>query len=216
MNIFKTSVLSAFLMLGLASAQVPTVVTDPAISQVFAEGSVAVNPADLRNGWYPNFPAVDVSQAAKAVKCLVAAGVPAKPLLTVRPVSSQVASGWAPAELVFSFGDKSETLSAFLVALQPEIAFGDLAHQFPHLRTNFTRDNAISIRRCATAVPAPPPPVEVSPIGEAWPDKCFACYRPASAQDSRPIGSVYFDGVTTFVKRRGWNAFIPFAYWERQ
>lgn len=175
---------------------------------------------DIRNGWYPQVPPISSAELNAVVACLVTNGAPPNPEVFVERISNLAGGpGVAPMQLVWRTGEHAATINpgveshgprvelrtdAVLTYLSPNVAYADIARAFGLPAKWIT---------CAT-----PETVIVrisNPVGAEWPEKCATCARSASG-DVFEIGATFSDGRGTWIKRRGWNLFVWYGYWERQ
>jgi hypothetical protein len=143
----------------------------------------------------------------RRVACLVEAGAPANPELVSPPtITLPGDAGFAPAELIWSRAGKQFSTTAVLTYYGPDITYYELAAAF-----------GLPQKRVVCPDPAPVVTLPVNPIGRPRPDRCAHCFESIGegAGDKFGIGAQFSDGSGTYLKRRGWFAFVPYGYWER-
>lgn len=183
------------------------------------------NPQDLRNGWYPNMPAVSETEVNKAIACLVENGAPANPSLETLALP-QIAGRFgqfvapdpddpkfSPTDIVWKDGNgRIEKTNAMLTYLSPAVAYVDLAHVFDVPLSNLPK-----VRECAKNINPPQLVAMPSPIGPPLPSKCQNCFSSAGGDIDRfKGGAVYTDASGTYVKQENMFAFIRGSHWEKQ
>lgn len=187
-------------------------VVSPALTVIFvALVAVLVIQADgpqddIRNGWYPQLPPISRAELDTVISCLVANGAPPNPQVFSEQISN-VAGGpsVAPTQLVWKKNGAEVRTDAVLTYYSPAVAYHDMHKTFGLPAQWFT---------CATTSSKILVSV-LNPVGAPYPEKCATCARSASG-DMFETNATFTDNRGTWIKRRGWNMFFPYGWWERQ
>lgn len=182
----------------------PTIVNEP-------------DPGDISNGFYPALRKVgyDDGELRAKLEWLVQAGAP-NPVRIKSEGASCVqlspctpnAGSFMPAGIWFAKNGRELQLDLTLVFNFPSTALTDL-------ETFYSFGNT-AIRKVYVGPVIPVKIVLLTPVGEAWPDKCpDLCFR-AAAGDNYPYDFIYTDASGQYVKERTFWAFFPTgALWRK-
>lgn len=170
---------------------------------------------DVRNGWYPQLPAISRAEVQQRITCVSKAlGVPLRTaqivdLPLVNPLSS--GPGLAPAEIEWEWADgRTWRSTAILTGLWPKITYVEAAR---HLGVTPSPTFA-----CEEGTGPVMVTLQRSPIGPArdCPGGSGVCFQAlGDGEDPLREGAVYTrpDGTRLQKKQAGWF-FVRFLYWQ--